>query len=121
MNGQLRSRTAVTGLALAAILGASAGAFVAGIVPAQDGMPGRAVGAWTDRLTQQAEAYREERVNDAWTNRLRGQGMKRVREAWTARLNAQADAQDQRGMSERARQAWTDRLTGLAEDYFPDQ
>lgn len=121
MNGQRKSRTAIVGVALAAVLGVSTGAFVAGILPAQDGMPGRAVDAWTDRLTQQAEAYHQERVNDAWTNRLQGQAMQRVWDAWTARLNAQADAQGQRGMSERARQAWTDRLSGLADAYLANQ
>jgi len=121
MNGQGKSRTAVGGVALAAVLGASAGAFVANVLPVERGMPGRAVEAWTDRLEGQAEAYRQERANNAWTLRLQGQAMERVWDAWTARLNAQADAQNRRGMSERAQQAWTDRLNAQADAYVANQ
>lgn len=121
MSGKRTSRTAVVGVTLAAVLGASAGAFVANVLPTERGMPGRAVEAWTDRLEGQAEAVRQERANDAWTLRLQGQAMERVWDAWTARLNAQADAENLRGMSERAKQAWTDRLNAQADAYFANQ
>lgn len=117
MNGQRKTHTKVIGLALAGILGASAGAFVAGVLPVRQGASEQGMQAWSDRLTQQAEAYRQARIDNAWTLRLLGIHQQQVNSAWTDRLNAQADALGLRGMSERAAQAWTDRLNGLAEAY----
>lgn len=117
MNGKRNTHTKLVGVALAGVLGASAGALIAGVLPVQPQASERGMQAWTDRLTGQAEAYRQERANDAYTLRLQGLAMERVWDAWTARLNAQADAHNLRGMSDRAAQAWTDRLTGLAEAY----
>jgi hypothetical protein len=118
MTGQLKTRTKVVGLALAGILGASLGAFVAGVFPTNPQMPERAIQAWTERYAGLAEHVRQERVNDAYSARLRGEAMVRVWDAWTDRLNGLADAQALRGMSDRAAQAWTDRLNGLADAYL---
>jgi len=120
MNGQLKTRTKVVGLALAGVLGASLGAFVAGVLPTDSQMPDRGAQAWTDRYAGLAEEYRQDRLNGAWSARLHGLAMERVWDAWTARLNGLAEEREQPGMSERAQQAWTDRLNGLAEEYFSD-
>jgi len=117
MNGQRKTHTKLVGLALAGVLGASTGAFVAGVLPVRHGASEQGMQAWTDRLNAQAEAYHQARVADAWTLRLTEQARERGNQAWTDSLNAQADALGLRGMSDRAKQAWTDRLNGLAEAY----
>jgi hypothetical protein len=117
MNGQLKSRKTVAGLALAGILGASVGAFVAGVLPVTPQVSERGAQAATDRLNGQAEAYHQARVDSAWTLRLTGIARQRADQAATDRLNAQADALGLRGMSDRAAQAWTDRLNGMADAY----
>jgi len=50
VNAQQKTHTKLIGLALAGVLGVSAGAFVANILPAQPQSSGRAQQAWTDRL-----------------------------------------------------------------------
>ena len=117
MTGRITTRTKVVGLALAAILGTSMGAIVAGILPTEPQASERGMQAWSDRLTQQAEAYRQNRINEAWTLRLTGIVRQRADDAWTDRLTGIADELGARGMSERATQAWTDRLNGLADAY----
>jgi hypothetical protein len=112
MNAQQKSPTKVVGLVLAGILGASVGVVAAGVLPSQPGMTERGMTAWGQRLTHQAEAYRQERSNAAYGARLRLMAQERVNEAYVDRLNGLADAQGLRGMSDRAAQAWTDRLSG---------
>ena len=118
MNGQRKTHTKLVGLALAGVLGASAGAFVAGVLPVKHGASEQGMQAWTDRLNAQAEAYHQAKVDNAWTLRLTEQARERGEQAAKDRLNAQADALGLRGMSERAQQAWTDRLNAQADAYF---
>jgi hypothetical protein len=115
MNAQQRSRSKVAGLVLAAILGASVGVVAAGVLPGRPGASERGMNAWGQRLTQQADAYRQERSDFAYGARLRLMAQERVDEAYADRLNGLADAQGLRGMSDRAAQAWTERLSGLAD------
>lgn len=117
MNAQQTSRTRVAGLVLAGILGASLGVVAAGVLPSQPGTTERGMNAWGQRLTHQAEAYRQERSNAAYAARLRLMAQERVHEAYADRLNGLADAHGLRGMSDRVAQAWIDRLNGLAERY----
>jgi hypothetical protein len=105
MKGLRNSRSTTRGVLAAVIIGAAlaACAVVAGpIDPVQPTDAGRQ--AWSERLEEQAHAYREARM---WS-------------AWTARLSAQANAQSLRGMSERAIQAWTVRLNGLADNILAE-
>ena len=71
----------------------------------------RANGAYSQRMTQQAQQLqaeaRSERARAAWASRLTG----------LAALEGKAPAPAVVGMSDRAIAAWADRLTGLAEYY----
>ena len=111
MNARQRSRSKIAGLVLAAILGASVGVVAAG----QPGETERGRNAWGQRLTDLAEAYRQQRSDFAYAARLRLMAQARVDEAYADRLNGLADAQRLRGLSDHAVQAWTDRLNGLAD------
>ena len=73
--------------------------------------PDSGMQAWTARLEAQAEAQREARIRDAWTERLTAVARARADEAYTARLDALARAA---GFNERANDAWSARLDGIA-------
>jgi hypothetical protein len=115
MNAQQKSRTTVAGFVLAAVLGASVGVVAAGVLPSQPGATERGMHAWSQRLTDRAEALRQERSDSAYGARLRLASQQRVDDAYSDRLNGLADAHADGGMSDRAARAWTDRLNGLAD------
>lgn len=114
MNGQRKTQVMLLGMSLAVILGTSAGAFVAGILPAQPTSE-RGLQAYAERYTGLAAAHRRANAADAYSLRLDGIHRQLVSNAWTDRLNAQAEALGGEMAADRAAQAWTDRLNGLAE------
>ena len=121
MQSKRSFRLKVAGLAMAALLGGSVGAFVANVLPGNSGVSERGMAAWSERLTRQYEAYRQARADDAYSDRLTKLAMARVWQAYGDRLNGLADEVRADRMASRVSQAWTDRLNGLADEHPGNQ
>ena len=115
MNVEQRSRAKLAGVVLAGILAVSVGGAAAGVRPSGPGTTERSMAVWAERLSNQAEAYRRDRSDSAYSDRLRMMAQVRVDAAYADRLNGLAAALGPVGMSDRAEKAWADRLNGLAD------